>query len=123
MPPEEDLLADYTITTARLRFSISPNIQGKYKVVVDNLDEVIRTITIRATADAKRAYEKMPYQVTLEIDDEDAGAAEPLRRNLIYNFPEEYLRKDDIRLNQQPVTARFKLIPLPAAETTPGVEK
>jgi hypothetical protein len=117
MPPEEDLLADYTITTARLRFSLSPNIQGKYKVVVDNLDEVIRTITIRATADAKRAYEKMPYQVTLEIDDEDAGAAEPLRRNLIYNFPDEYLRKDDIRLNQQPVTARFKLIPLPAAET------
>jgi hypothetical protein len=123
MPPEEDLLADYTITTARLRFSLSPNIQGKYKVVVDNLDEVIRTITIRATADAKRAYEKMPYQVTLEIDDEDAGATEPLRRNLIYNFPDEYLRKDDIRLNQQPVTARFKLIPLPAAETPPGIGK
>jgi hypothetical protein len=123
MPPEEDLLADYTITTARLRFSLSPNIQGKYKVVVDNLDEVIRTITIRATADAKRAYEKMPYQVTLEIDDEDAGATEPLRRNLIYNFPDEYLRKDDIRLNQQPVTARFKLIPLPAAETPTGMGK
>jgi hypothetical protein len=123
MPPEEDLLADYTITTARLRFSLSPNIQGKYKVVVDNLDEVIRTITIRATADAKRAYEKMPYQVTLEIDDEDAGATEPLRRNLIYNFPDEYLRKDDIRLNQQPVTARFKLIPLPAAETPPAMGK
>jgi hypothetical protein len=123
MPPEEDLLADYTITTARLRFSLSPNIQGKYKVAVDNLDEVIRTITIRATADAKRAYEKMPYQVTLEIDDEDAGATEPLRRNLIYNFPDEYLRKDDIRLNQQPVTARFKLIPLPAAETPPGMGK
>jgi hypothetical protein len=123
MPTEEDLLADYTITTARLRFSLSPNIQGKYRVVVDNLDEVIRTITIRATADAKRAYEKMPYQVTLEIDDEDAGATEPLRRNLIYNFPDEYLRKDDIRLNQQPVTARFKLIPLPAAETPPGMGK
>jgi hypothetical protein len=123
MPPEEDLLADYTITTARLRFSISPNIQGKYKVVVENLDEVIRTITIRATTDAKRAYEKMPYQVTLEIDDEDTGAAEPLRRNLIYNFPEEYLRKDYIRLNQQPATARFKLIPLPAAETPPSAEE
>jgi hypothetical protein len=123
MPPEEDLLADYTITTARLRFSLSPNIQGKYKVVVDNLDEVIRTITIRATADAKRAYEKMPYQVTLEIDDEDAGATEPLRRSLIYNFPDEYLRKDDIRLNQQPVTARFKLIPLSAPETSPSAEK
>lgn len=123
MPPDEDLLADYTITTARLRFSLSPNLQGRYKVVVDNLDEVIRTITIRATADAKRAYEKMPYQVILEIDDEDASAAEPLRRELIYNFPDEYLRKDEIRLNQQPVTARFKLIPLPSAETQPGVRQ
>lgn len=121
MPPDEDLLADYTITTARLRFSLSPNLQGKYKVVVDNLDEVIRTITIRATADAKRAYEKMPYQVILEIDDEDAGSNEPLRRELIYNFPDEYLRRDDIRLNQQPVTARFKLIPLPSAETPPSI--
>jgi hypothetical protein len=121
VPAEEDLLADYAITTARLRFSLSPNIQGKYKVVVDNLDEVIRTITIRATADAKRAYERMPYQVTLEIDDEDAGATRPLRRNLIYNFPDEYLRRDDIRLNQQPATARFKLVPLPAAETSPSV--
>ena len=123
MPPDEDLLADYTITTARLRFSLSPNLQGKYKVVVDNLDEVIRTITIRATADAKRAYEKMPYQVILEIDDEDAGSNEPLRRELIYNFPDEYLRRDDIRLNQQPVTARFKLIPLPSAEAPPSMGK
>jgi hypothetical protein len=123
MPPEEDLLADYTITTARLRFSLSPNIQGKYKVVVDNLDEVIRTITISTTADAKRAYEKMPYQVTLEIDDEDATATEPLRRNLIYNFPDEYLRKDEIKLNQQPATARFKLMPLPSAETSPATGK
>ncbi len=121
MPPDEDLLADYTITTARLRFSLSPNLQGKYKVVVDNLDEVIRTITVRATTDAKRAYEKMPYQVILEIDDEDAGSTEPLRRKLIYNFPDEYIRKDEIRLNQQPVTARFKLIPLPSAETPPSM--
>jgi hypothetical protein len=120
MPSDEDLLADYTITTARLRFSLSPNLQGKYMVSVDNLDEVMRTITIRATADAKRAYEKMPCQVTLEIDDEDAVSTEPLRRELIYNFPEEYLRRDEIRLNQQPVTARFKLLPLPSAETPPA---
>jgi hypothetical protein len=65
----------------------------------------------------------MPYQVTLEIDDEDATATEPLRRNLIYNFPDEYLRKDEIKLNQQPATARFKLMPLPSAETSPATGK
>ena len=111
-PTEEDPRSDYTITTATLGFSLSANLQGKYEVVVANLDEVIRAITIRATTDAKRAYEKMPYQVILEIDDEDARSKELLRRELIYNFPDEYLRKDEIRLNQQPVTARFKLIPL-----------
>jgi hypothetical protein len=123
MPPEEDLLADYTITSARLRFSLSPNIQGKYKIIVDNLDEVIRTITIRATPEAKQAYEKMPAQVTLEIDDKDAASTEPLRKELTYNLPEDYVRKDEIRLNQQPVTARFRLIPLPLPETPPVTVK
>jgi len=113
LPPAEVLLTDHTITAATLGFTLSANLQGKYKVIVDNLDEVIRAITIRATADAKRAYEEMPYQVILEIDDEDAKATEPLRRQLIYNFPDEFLRKDEIRLNQQPVTARFKLISIP----------
>jgi len=110
-PPEEDLLGDYSITTATLGITLSANLQGKYSVVVNNLEEVISAITIRATPDAKRAYEKMPYQVILEIDDEDARAQEPLRRQLLYNFPPEYDRKDEIMLNQQPVTARFKLIP------------
>ncbi len=120
MPPDEDLLADHTITAATPVFSLSANLQGKYRVEVANLDEVIRAITIRATADAKRAYEKMPHQVILEIKDEDAKSAEPLRRELIYNFPDEYVRKDEIRLNQQPAIARFKLIALPAPQPTVG---
>lgn len=116
MPPDQDLLADYTITATTLGFNFSANLQGKYGVVVTNLDEVLGAITIRATADAKRAYEHMPYQVILEIRDEDARATEPLRRELIYNFPDQYLRTDDIMLNQQQVTARFELVPLPAVE-------
>ena len=119
--PEGDRLSDYTITTATLGFSLSANLQSKYKVVVTNLNEVIRAITIRATPDAKRAYEKMRYQVILEIDDSDKDAkpTEPPRRELVYNFPDEYVRRDEIRLNQQPVTAQFKLIPLPSAEKAP----
>ncbi|UCE99020.1 MAG: hypothetical protein JSV82_07510 [Planctomycetota bacterium] len=120
MPPDEDLLSDYTITTATLGFSLSANLQGKYKVEVANLDEIIRAITIRATPDAKRAYEKMPYQLILEIKDVDAKSTEPLRKELIYNFPDEYLRKDEIRLNQTPAIARFKLIPMLTPEPTAG---
>jgi len=110
--PEEDLLEDYTITTAVLGFSFSANLQGKYRVNLLNPDSVISAITIKATPEARRAYEQMRYQVILEIEDEDAKSEEPLRRQLIYNFPPEYLRNDEIRLNQQPVSARFELISL-----------
>ncbi len=122
--PEEERLSDYTITTARLGFALSANLQGKYKVAVTNLNEVIRAIAIRATPDAKRAYDRMRYHVILEIDDSDKELKpeEPLRRELIYNFPSEYVRKDEIMLNQQPVMARFNLVPLPAAEVQPGAE-
>jgi len=115
-PPQEDRLSDYTITTATLGFSLSANLQGKYTVEVTNLDTVMSAITIRATPDAKRAYEKMRYQVILEIDDsdKDVKSTEPLRKELIYNFPAEYVRRDEIMLNQQPIVARFKLTPLSA---------
>lgn len=117
-PKEEDRLSDYTITTATLGFTMSANLQGKYRVVVTNLNEVIRAITIRATPEAKQAYDKMRYQVILEIDDsdKDAGSAE-IRRELIYNFPPDYVRRDEIMLNQQPAVARFNLVPLTVAET------
>ena len=90
------------------------------------------SVAIRATPEAKRAYENMRYHVILEIDDSDkdnrpdksspstAGESAPeIRRDLVYNFPPEFLRKDEITLNQSPVQTRFRLTPI-AAETTPG---
>jgi len=122
-PKEEDRLSDYTITAATLGFVMSANLQGKYKVVITNLNEVIRSIAIRATPEAKQAYDKMRYQVILEIDDsdKDAESAEPLRRELIYNLPPDYVRRDEITLNQQPAIARFNLVPLPSAEPSPAM--
>jgi len=112
-PLQEDPRSDYTITAATLGITLGPTLLGKYDVEVENLSDVIGGITIRATLEAKRAYEEMRYQVILEIDDEDAMSTEPLlRKELIYNFPAEYVRKDEIMLNQQPVIARFKLFKL-----------
>jgi hypothetical protein len=109
MPAGLPTLKNYTITTATLGVTLSINLQGRYRVEVTNLDEVVSAIRIVATADAKMAYENMPYQVVLEIDDSDAESAEPLRREAAYNFPDEYIDKGQIRLDQQPVMARFKL--------------
>jgi len=115
MSTEEDPLKSYPITTATLGYCLSANLQGKYKVAVDNLNEVIGNIAIRATPKAKQAYEDMRYQVILEIDDGDVPPKEPQRR-VVYNFPQESVRKGEIMLDQQPVTARFKLIPQPSTE-------
>lgn len=107
--PQEDPLSDYTITGVTLGIALSPALQGKYDVQISNLDAVISSIAIRATLEAKQAYERMRYQVMLEIDDEDVRA-EDTRRELVYNFPDEWAGSSDIILNQQPITARFKLV-------------
>ena len=123
MLPEEDTLRNYTITTPTLGFTLSANLQGKYKVEVKNLGAVMSAISIVATTGAKRAYEEMRYQVMLEIydSDKDDKLTEPLRRELIYNFPAEHVREGEIELNQQPVVARFKLISLLSIETASSV--
>ncbi len=109
---EQQQLADYIITKVIPKYSLSANLQSKYKVEVLNLDAVMSPISISATPEAKWAYENMAYQVRLEINDDDATSTKAQRKPVVYNFPEEYVRRDEIRLNQQPVTAQFKLIPL-----------
>jgi hypothetical protein len=115
MPPAEGTLKTYTITRATLGFTLSANLPGKYKVEITNLNEVISSIAIRATPQAKQAYEGMRYHVILEIDDEDVKSEES-RREVVYNFPPEFVRRGEIVLNQPPVQARFKLTPF-SAET------
>ena len=111
MPPESNPLIEATIKSPRLGIALGLNIQGKYKVNVENLTQVIGPISIRATPAAKQAYEGMRYQVILEIDDGDAQSAEG-RRELVYNFPEEFVRREEIRLYQPRVQAIFKLVPV-----------
>jgi len=126
LPKEQQRLQEYLITSVRLGFSLSSNLQGKYKVELINPEGVMGTVAIRATPEAKRAYDNMRYQVILEIDDSDLSAApgagkdvQPteLRRQLVYNFPEQFVRAEEIMLNQTPVQARFKLTPNVSEDT------
>ncbi len=121
MPPEEDQLSDYTITKTTLSVALSPTLLGEYSVEVTNLPQVLSPIAIRATPEAKRACELQPLPLmTLYIFDDDAKkGAEEQRKAVVYNFPPEYVRKDEIKLKnpQQSAEAKFKLIPLSSAET------
>ncbi len=132
LPKEQERLQEYLITSVRLSVSLSANLEGKYKVELVNPEAAMGSVAIRATPEAKRAYENMRYHVILEIDDSDKSspaAGEPapeIRRDLVYNFPPEFLRKDEIALNQSPVQARFRLVPIAAeapAPVTPPAQK
>jgi len=121
LPAAQQRLQEYLITNVRLGSLLSANLQGKYKVELVNPETVMGTVTIRATPEAKRAYDNMRYHVILEIDDSDRDSrGAELRRDLVYNFPTVFVRSDEIVLNQTPVQARFKLIPLTSEAPAPG---
>jgi len=126
MPLEADSLSEYLIEEAKLGIALSVNLLGEYDVSV-NLNEVVNPFPILATLEAKQAYESQPFQMTLYILDSDArrGPEEEQRREVVYNFPEKFVRSDEIKLKppQQPAEARFKLIPLASTKTPPtGVD-
>jgi hypothetical protein len=112
-------LREYPIDDARLIFGLSKNLQGRYYVDIDNsnYNELV-SFFIVATPEAKQAYEDQPYQLILVIlDDDQKNGPEVLqRRDVVYNFPEEYVRRNEIRLRNEPEEAKFKLIPLKPAE-------
>ena len=56
--------------------------------------------------------------MTLYIYDRDwdENGQEEQGKEVQYNFPEDSLRKGEIFLDQPPVIARFKLIPIPSEE-------
>ena len=118
-PPGQDRLKTYTLTNVRAGILISETLQAKYQVKVQNTQDLYSHIEIRATEQAKQAYEAMRYQVILEIETESTGVQEAA---LTYNFPHAYLRTNEIDATRQPATIRFTLVPLPAPQSgTPSV--
>lgn len=118
LPPEEDPLSVKRIEDATLVIAMSPTLLAKYYVEVTNLPTVLNSLAVKATPDAKRAYEgqQLP-QMTLYIFDSDIDNDQEVpRKKVHYNFPPEYVRTGTIELSGEPVTAEFKLIPRPSAE-------
>jgi hypothetical protein len=115
---QEDLLQPETIQAPKLGIAKSPWMEGNYKVEVDedDLKELINSVKIRATSQARDAYKSMEFQIILEILDSDVGKPSQWRRPVIYNFPEDKVRKNQIILNQSPKEAKFTLIPLESDE-------
>jgi len=121
MSPEADSLVRSQILGASLGFTLSKNLlESGYNVDIENYNE-LDSFFIYATPAAKDAYESQEFQIHLIIPDSAAKRPnEVQRRKVVLDFPEEYVRKNEIRLEGEPKEARFKLIPLKPAETPPA---
>ena len=112
LPSAVELLQD-RILQPTIGFLLSKNLQGKFDIELFNENDLTSTTKIKASDDAWSAYDKRtPYQVLDEARDGDENTEGEISRQLIYNFPLEYVQKQQIRLNEPLREARFRLRPL-----------
>ncbi len=97
----------------RIGFIGSKNFWDKYTVELINESD-LRTIRLKASKRAFSAYDKRAYQILIEVLPGDETAAEDIHRPVIYNFPEEFVQKGEIKLNEPPREAEFRLVAVPA---------
>lgn len=109
LPETEKGLEKYKIPCT-VGFMFTQNLAGKYFVKLINRAEMA-TVDIRATSEAKIAYEQQPFQIQINILDEDVKNTGILTKTPIYNFPEKFVRTDDIHLDHVADQAKFKLTP------------
>lgn len=109
LPAISEDMKPYTIR-GTLGFTFSANLAGRYEVEFIKRPEV-GSIPILATPEARDAYEQKQFEVLLDIQDDDVGKSE-VTRQIIYNFPLQFVREDKIRLRGDPAEAKFKLIPV-----------
>jgi len=120
LPSTETKLKDYSIDAPNIGVTFSWSLQGQYKVELVNMSQVLTSaLKIRATPEAKDAYDRIPFKMRLNIVEEDKKSAVELSRELIFNLPEEYVRKGEIMVNEaQPRIAKFKLVNISQIDKT-----
>ena len=101
-------LKQFRITGAVIGYVYSQNLAGKYVPEVSNIAE-LKSFAISATPEAKAAYDNIIYKIELHILDSDVQNSGPIKRDVIYNFPDEFVQQGKIKLDQQPGEASFTL--------------
>jgi hypothetical protein len=112
MHPAEPRLKEAQVPTV-IGATCSQNLFGRFDLQLLNRDEMPSVIRLRATPEAEAVYRASSFKLLLIIEDVDANATEALTRALVYNFPAEYVRRNEIQAVQPAPEARFKLVPRP----------
>jgi hypothetical protein len=111
LAPAENVRDAWSVT-AKLGLCFSQNVQGRYQVVLDNdNDPALANVLIRATRAAYEAYSDATYHMILHIRDEDRQQ-ESVTRQVVFTFPEEYVRRDEIREGRPAPEVKFRLVPI-----------
>lgn len=117
LPAEAIELAEHPVQ-AVLGVCFSPNLQGTYRVNIENESE-LATVLVRATTEAWQAYEQQPFHVFLYVLDSDRQATDVITRPVVFNFPQEYVRNGQIE-GTSPPPARFTLELIPEEDVEPS---
>jgi hypothetical protein len=115
IPPEMERLKTYTITNVRAGMLVTETLLARFQLKVENPQDLYGSFEIRATEEAKQAYEdekNTRYQVILEVNTESTELQD---KELIYNFPQKYLRNNEIEPTRPPAVIHFRLTPRAAA--------
>jgi hypothetical protein len=108
--PATEQLSEHVFQPQGIGIVFSRNTLGRFRVQIENESD-LRTIHFRATEAAYDAYRKMRYHLLIEIRDEDAALTEIPPREVIFNFPPEFIRTGQIEAVASK-TAAIKLIPI-----------
>jgi hypothetical protein len=117
LPPTEDARRQYPVA-ATLGFCMSRNLQAKYRVELRE-DPTVAPVLILATMAAHQEYDKTPFHMLLYIEDSDKPGQEYITREVVFNFPEEYVRRGEIKLYGTAPKVQFRLIPVPTSAPIP----
>jgi hypothetical protein len=118
LPPAENALRQYAVS-AKPALCMSTNMQGKFRVELRE-DPMADLVLVQATAAAHQEYDRMPFHMLLYIEDSDRPSQEYISREVVFNFPQEYVQRGEIKLDQPVPKMQFRLVPIPGQPASPA---
>jgi len=94
---------------SRIGFIMPQELVGAYHV---ELIDDIKTINFRSTPEAKILYQQQPYHLLIQVLSGDQNLEQTPPRPVIYNFPQETVRRGLIEAPDPPDQVRIRLIPV-----------
>lgn len=112
LAPIQNVLSEFVVP-ATYGICFSPNLQGKYRVIVHNEATELANVYVKATTPAYMAYRDAPYQLILYIQDADRQNTQwPLSRLFVFGFPGDYVQRGEIEARDPAPNAKFTLVPI-----------